>query len=73
MLPKPSIQAALKVTDPVMPRVAQTYQLDRLNRQWRDLYVNLLRLRAEIHTNLGQYAEASGESGRLAEIETNRY
>jgi serine/threonine protein kinase len=63
------LRAALAVTAPVLPRVERWYAFDRRDRQWRELYANVLRQRMEIHALLQQDDKAAAEARRLAEIE----
>jgi serine/threonine protein kinase len=66
-------RAALAVTTRVLPRIARRYESDRRDRQWRELYSNLLRQRIELQTLLRQTTEASDGARLLAEIETRHY
>ena len=64
-----SPKAALTVSSWVLPRIARRYELEDRDRQWREIYVQLLRQRIQMHTLLGQQSELSDESRRLGEIE----
>jgi hypothetical protein len=65
-------EAALQTTDPVLTRLDNRYRLDRRDRPWRDLYLRLLHQRIELHSLVGQPAQALAESRRLADIEGRR-
>jgi hypothetical protein len=67
------LRAALAVTAPVLPRVEKWYAFDRRDRQWTELYSDMLRQRIEIHTLLQQDLEAAHEARRLAEIEAGQH
>ena len=63
---------ALTVTAPILPRTATRYELDRLDRQRREVYAQILRQRIALHTTLNQEAEAADETRLLDEVEMGR-